>query len=229
MFFAIDYNYPAYAYFAIILAYFAVLVVSFSVHEAAHAFVATKEGDMTPKAYGRLTLNPIKHIDPFGFVMLILIGFGYAKPVPVNPYNFRRGRLSDFLVSSAGIATNLLLALVFGLLWSVFEVFAPAAIYSPNFFSVFLQVLLFYGIIINIMLAIFNLVPIPPLDGYRMLSAMLGERGRKFKEFVEKYSLVLMIVFALFVMFIYNFIRVAALGAEEGIIWVFEKFFRLFV
>jgi len=229
MFFAFNYNYPAYIVFAIFLAYLVVLVVGFSFHEAAHAFVATKEGDMTPKAYGRLTLNPAKHIDPLGFVMLLVVGFGYAKPVPVNPYNFRRGRLSDFLVSSAGIFTNLLFALFFGLLWSVFEVFAPAAIFSNNFFSVFLQVLLQYGMLINISLALFNLLPIPPLDGYRMLSAAMGQKGREFRQFMEKYSFVFMIVLAVFVMFGFNFIGRAAFGIQDGIIWVFEKFFGLFV
>ena len=229
MFFAINYNYPAYVYFALVLAYVVALVVGFTFHEAAHAFVATKEGDLTPKAYGRLTLNPIKHIDPIGLVMLLLVGFGYAKPVPVNPYNFKRGRLSEFLVSFAGIFTNLVLALFFGLLWSVFEVFAPAAIYSANFFSAFLQVLLQDGILIIISLAVFNLLPIPPLDGYRMVSALLGGKGLSFRQFMEKYSFVFMIILAFVVMFGYNFIGQIAFLTKDGIVWIFEKFFGLFV
>lgn len=228
MFFAINYNYPFYVYMAIVLAYVVALVVGFTMHEAAHAFVATKEGDLTPKAYGRLTLNPIKHIDAVGLIMLLLVGFGYAKPVPVNPYNFKRGRLSDFLVSFAGIFVNLLLALFFGILWSVFEVFAPSAIYSPNFFSAFLQVVLQYGMLINISLAVFNLLPIPPLDGYRMTSALLGQKGYKFRSFMEKYSLVFMIVLAIVVMFGYNFIGQVAFFTRDGIIWIFEKLFGLF-
>ena len=229
MFFAINRNYPLYVYLAIILAYLVVLLFSFTLHEAAHAFVATKEGDLTPKAYGRLTLNPAKHIDPVGFIMLLIIGFGYAKPVPVNPYNFKRGRLSDFLVSSAGIFVNILLAIFFGLLWSIFEVFAPSAIFTNTFFSVFLQVLLQYGMLINLALAVFNLLPIPPLDGYRMLSAALGQKGRDFRQFMEKYSYVFMIVLAIFVMFGYNFIGEVTYWGSLGITWCFESLFGLFV
>jgi len=157
---------------------FWVLVLGFSVilHEVAHGYMANWLGDPTAKLAGRLTLNPISHIDPIGTLLLPLLLhlsgspllIGYAKPVPYNPYNLR-GRYGEALVAAAGPATNILLAFIFGLSMRYFGGMMDETMLGA------------FGIItsINIFLAIFNLFPVPPLDGSKVLSALLpGELGR---------------------------------------------------
>lgn len=228
MFFALSNAGGVSVVFAIILGYILALVIGFCFHEAAHALAATKQGDPTPKMMGRLTLNPIKHIDPLGLVMLLVVGFGYAKPVPVNPQNFKKGRWSDFLVSSAGILTNIGIAIVLCFFQSLLYRFAPVVFVSGNFFALLLDAFLYYGIWINLSLAFFNLIPVPPLDGFRMLEAALGPKHYKFIQFMERYSFVFMIVVMVVVMFGFNFIGIAAGYTEYGISWIFDKFFALF-
>ena len=229
MFFALGGATGAAMVFAIILAYLAALVLGFVFHESAHAYAATKQGDPTPKMMGRLSLNPAKHIDPIGIVMLLLVGFGYAKPVPVNPQNFRHGRWSDFVVSSAGIFTNIAIAIVLCFVQSILQTFAPIVFLSTNFFAMLLSAFLQYGIWINLSLAFFNLIPIPPLDGFGMLESMLGPKGYKFSLFMRRYSFVFMIVMLVVVMFVFNFVGYLSMLTEFGISWVFDKFFGLFV
>ena len=214
---------------ALVLGYLFALVIGFTLHEAAHAFVAYKQGDPTPKFFGRLSLNPAKHIDPLGLVMLLLVGFGYAKPVPVNPQNFRHGRLSNFLVSFAGIFTNIVLALVFSCLYVVFAFFAPSAIFGSGFFSFLLYAFLQFGIVINLSLAVFNLIPIPPLDGFRILESVLGPKARGFLDFMYKYSFVFMLALLVVVMFVFDFIGEVVYFIERGFLWVFESLFGLLV
>ena len=157
---------------------FWVLVLGFSVilHEVAHGYMANYLGDPTARLEGRLTLNPISHIDPLGTIILPTLLFltgspiliGYAKPVPYNPYNIKHA-FGEALVAGAGPATNLLLALVFGLLLRFF---------GADMDSGLVQALTIITSI-NIFLAIFNLTPVPPLDGSKVLSALLpGELGR---------------------------------------------------
>ncbi|PCI89579.1 site-2 protease family protein [Candidatus Kaiserbacteria bacterium] len=148
----------------------AILVISVVIHEVSHGFAANWLGDPTAKLQGRLTLNPISHIDPMGSVILptilVLSGspflFGWAKPVPYNPYNLRRGgRWAEAIVAAAGPAANLVIALVFGLLIR-FSIL-PADITNLAVSIVFL----------NILLAVFNLIPIPPLDGSKVFAQLL--------------------------------------------------------
>jgi Zn-dependent protease len=160
-----------------IITIFSLIVLLFSViiHELAHGFVAHSLGDPTAKYQGRLTLNPIPHLDPFGSIILPLLLFmggspvlvGWAKPVPVNPYNFKDQTWGTLKVSLAGPLTNIALALVFGLVLR----FIPA-----QFFTSMPGMLIIFSFIvhINIVLAIFNLVPIPPLDGSWILFSALG-------------------------------------------------------
>ncbi len=167
-----------------------VLLFSVILHEVAHGWVALKEGDPTAYMLGRLTLNPLPHIDLFGSVLFPLmlwamhagVLFGWAKPVPVNPRNFRNYRRGDLLVSLAGITTNLLLAVAFTIVSLVIVLLAralPSAI--PTL--ALLQRMAAYGISINLVLAFFNLIPIPPLDGshvlYHLLPPKLGARYRR--------------------------------------------------
>ncbi len=162
-----------------------VLLFSVIAHEVAHGYIAYLCGDNTAKYQGRLTFNPIPHIDMFGtiiFPALLLITsapilIGWAKPVPVNPHNFRNPRRDDLLVSLAGIATNLALAVLCTVLYGVYMNIFPA---STNDAMV---IMLKFGIQINVVLAVFNLMPIPPLDGswvlYHMLPAALAEAYKK--------------------------------------------------
>jgi Zn-dependent protease len=135
------------------------LLYSIIIHEVAHGWVAEKMGDSTARWMGRLTLDPRRHLDPVGTIMLFLFGFGWAKPVPINPGNFRNYRKGLILVSSAGIAANILLAFLTALIYSIFGlgIDGPVATVLGRFFQV------------NVMLAAFNLIPIPPLDGSKIL------------------------------------------------------------
>ncbi len=164
----------------------AVLIFSVVLHEVAHGYMANYLGDPTARLQGRLTLNPISHLDPMGSVILpILLMFtgspiliGYAKPVPYNPYNLK-GRYDEALVAFAGPGTNILLAVIFGLVIRFFgEMLEPS-------------LLLAFGIIawINIMLAIFNLIPFPPLDGSKILSIVLpAPLARGYERFRESFE-----------------------------------------
>ena len=177
------------------------LVFSVVIHEVAHGSAAAAQGDLTAKYAGRLTLNPLKHLDWVGSVFLPAflimanapILFGWAKPVPVNPLNFRDKRWGDAKVAVAGAAANLALALVFGLILRFWpEISGPAA---ANFYALAQSV-----VIINLVLAVFNLIPIPPLDGSHILFAFLPPSQTDFKIFLQKYGFIFLLVFIFFFM-----------------------------
>lgn len=175
----------------------AILVVSIVIHEVSHGAVAYWLGDPTAKYAGRLTLNPIPHIDPVGSILLPLIMslsgigiIGWAKPVPYNPYNLRDQRYGPGLVAVAGPLSNLTVAIFFGIF---IRALSAADFGSPIFFS-FLQ----YIIFINVLLAIFNLVPIPPLDGSKVLFAFLPDSAYRIKAALEQYGVFLLIFFIFF-------------------------------
>ena len=159
----------------LLVSYAAVVFLTLPLHEWAHAFVATKLGDPTPRWHGRLSLNPMKHLDMIGTAMLVLFGFGFAKPVPVNPRYFKNPRAGMALVALAGPVSNLLLATVsMGLCRLMFEFMTPnQTVITILYYAaeVFLMIS-----IVNISLAVFNLLPIPPLDGYRVASLFLPSR-----------------------------------------------------
>lgn len=170
----------------------AILVISVVVHEVSHGYVAYILGDPTAKMAGRLTLNPIKHIDPIGsllvpFVLALLPGgivFGWAKPVPYNPYNLRAGKYGPAYVALAGPLSNIFLALVFGLL---IRTGVAVAMLGPT-----VTPLLSMVVFINIMLALFNLIPVPPLDGSTILFTFLPYRS-KVAQFFHRYQLVVIL------------------------------------
>lgn len=158
------------------------LVLSLTVHEFAHAWSADKLGDSTPRRFGRVTLNPIKHLDPFGTLLLLIAGFGFAKPVPINPRNL--GRWGTLWVSAAGPISNILIALVAALLLR----FLPS---NPVVVTVLLYVLS-----INIVLAVFNLIPIPLLDGSRIIGSLVPSLGRSLAQFeAQPFSFVIVMLF----------------------------------
>ncbi len=149
------------------------LVVSFTFHEYAHARAADWLGDPTPRWAGRLTLNPAAHLDPLGLLMLWIFRFGWAKPVPINPYRLRNRRWGEVLVALAGPLTNLALALF------------ALVVYRSGItaFNAALEEIVFLLILYNVSLAVFNLLPIPPLDGSHVLKGVLT--GRQFNTYVQ--------------------------------------------
>lgn len=161
------------------------IIIGLSFHEWAHAYAAYKRGDPTARNFGRMTVNPAAHIDPIGIIMLLVVGFGWAKPVPVNTRNFKHPRKDEIIVSVAGVITNLLLAFVFTGIWIAVAAFAYNEI-AVN--------LLMYVVVINLALCVFNLLPVPPLDGYHVLQCLLMRKvSYKFFQFVERYGTVLLI------------------------------------
>ncbi|MFA6304300.1 MAG: site-2 protease family protein [Patescibacteria group bacterium] len=157
------------------VAWLMAIVYGITVHEFSHAWAATWQGDDTARLSGRLTLNPLAHLDMVGMLMLVLAGFGWGKPVPVNPYNLKRGKLSDNLVSLAGIIVNLVSVFIFGFLLKFF--LTQTNLGGDNLLINFLYML----VMVNLILAVFNLIPIPPLDGSHILMNVLPERFDNFK------------------------------------------------
>ena len=217
---------PFFQFMAILLAYLAVLLISFSCHEFAHAFSAYKNGDPTAKLYGRMTLNPFAHINVYGFICLIIFGFGWADPVPVNEYNYRRGKRSMFAVAISGIFANLCLALLFTFIYALIGTVAPQAFNGYTFFSQWLSYFLIYGVEINICLAFFNLLPFYPLDGSRLLELVLKPNNR-FLQFMYKYSTLILLMLLLFG--VINFLLQYVLYfMEVGMLTMWTSLFSLF-
>lgn len=155
-----------------LLWYLPAVLLALTLHECGHGLAACWCGDRAAKMMGRLSVNPLRHIDPIGFLMMIFVGIGWAKPVPVNPYNFRHGRRDDFLVSIAGVTVNFLLYLIFMFVYCAMYVFGGTGgvvfDYMYQFAWTFAS--------LNISLALFNLLPIPPLDGYHVLNDLVLKR-----------------------------------------------------
>jgi len=153
------------------------ILLALTVHECAHAWVAYRLGDPTAKMLGRVTLNPIRHLDPIGTLMLLFSGlFGWAKPVPINPRNFRNMSRSIVLVSLAGPLSNLALAALFAIAYKIFEMAGPHFLSSMPGLWRPLFAMIEVSIIINVALAVFNMVPVPPLDGSKVLGNLLPAR-----------------------------------------------------
>jgi Zn-dependent protease len=144
-------------------------LLAISLHESAHAYVAYRFGDSTAKDLGRITLNPIPHIDPIGLLMILTIGFGAAKPVPVNPYNLKNPIKDNLWIALAGPASNLVLAIVSAM---VFRVVAPHL--EATQAGIFIANMILTSVTLNIVLMVFNLFPIPPLDGFHILQGMVS-------------------------------------------------------
>lgn len=169
-----------------LLAQFMAVIVVISFHEFAHAFVAYKCGDSTAKNSGRMTLNPIKHFDPFGILMFTLCGFGWAKPVPVNPYNFREYRKGSLWTSAAGVITNYCMAVLF------YPLFVAMALYvypkMDNVNAANFVVVLFNALFVcSLSFCVFNLLPFYPLDGFRIVDALDKKHGKVYW-FLKKYG-----------------------------------------
>lgn len=165
------------------------ILMALTFHEFAHAYTAYRFGDPTAESYGRLTLNPMAHIDIAGFLMLLLAGFGWAKPVPINPSYFYNRRLGNFLVSIAGVATNMLLAVLLTILLALEYYLVSSELISG---------IIINAIRINVGFAIFNLLPIPPLDGSKVILAFLPNHAAYYYYRLQKYSYALLFILLFF-------------------------------
>lgn len=183
----------------IILAFVVAAGSAIVIHEFAHAYVAKLNGDFTAVNAGRLTLNPVAHFDPIGILMMLLVGFGWAKPVPINPNNFTKYRRGMITVSIAGVTANLILA---GLFLLLLYLLIPmlAVVWSTSKAIYLLQVFVLYFIELtvtfNFMLALFNLLPIFPLDGYNLV-ASLFPKAVGYRNFMLRYGVILLLAIIL--------------------------------
>lgn len=164
---------------------YSALLVSLILHENAHGVAALYMGDTTAKDSGRLSLNPLKHLSPLGTLSLLIFHFGWAKPVPINPYNFRKKKLGNFLVSISGIITNFLLAFIFLVIFN----FVISEVDVNPYLILFVKSMLQY----NVLLGVFNLIPLPPLDGSKIVMTFLPDKVNYKLLSVERYTNMILI------------------------------------
>lgn len=165
------------------------LVIAFTLHEFAHAFVAYKFGDQTAASQGRLTLNPLKHLDPLGTILIFIAGFGWARPVPVNRFFFKNPRLAGVLVSVAGPLSNLLLVIVALAIWYGLLA-AGLGPTLPDVATEFINIFVY----LNTVLFVFNLLPFPPLDGYRIIEDLAPRDVRAKLTQYENYGIIIFLI-----------------------------------
>ena len=192
------------------------ILLALTFHEYAHAYVANKYGDDTAKQSGRLTLNPFAHLDPLGTIMIFIVHFGWAKPVPVNPYRLKNPKKDMLWISAAGPFANMVLALISGILLRF--IFAIAGAPDQHSIVGLLIYMVFMSLQINLALAIFNVLPIAPLDGSKILFGLLPARYESTIYFLNRYGpfiLIGLIVFG----------RVTGVPVLGGLIWPFVGFF----
>lgn len=171
--------------------YIAILVIIISVHEFAHAYMADRLGDPTPELAGRLTLNPKAHLDPLGSILFLLFGFGWGRPVPFDPYNLRNPRKDAALISLAGPASNLIMALGASLVLYLFNFSGTSEISSIGYSILVLFIRL------NIILGVFNLLPFAPLDGFKIVGGFLNDNQAHDWYGLERYGMLFLIFFIL--------------------------------
>lgn len=206
------------------------IIVALSFHEFGHAYAAYRMGDPTARNEGRMTLNPLAHVDPIGMLMMVLFHFGWAKPVPVNPRNYRSYRKGELVVSLAGVTMNLILACIGALLLQTL-----IAVFGAKVFTVValqkINSLLTYFVLLNCCLLVFNLLPVYPLDGFHVAEVLLAKHlGPKPFIFLRKYGNILLIgIIILGRSGAFSVVGSAASAVAYGVMWLFGKLFSLFV
>lgn len=161
------------------------IVIALSFHEAAHAWAADRMGDPTARNLGRLTLDPTKHFTLFGVISFLFIGFGWGKPVPINPRNFTNYKKANVFVSLAGVITNLLLSFLF--FWVLVILFALGV------YNEVVTTIISYIIYLNVILCFFNLIPIPPLDGHHLVKGFIARHSSRFYFFYQRYGMFILL------------------------------------
>lgn len=172
------------------------MLVGFTVHEFSHAYTAVKLGDRTPIDQGRYTLNPLSHISIFGFILILLVGIGWAKPVQFDPRNFRNPRRGQILVALAGPFSNLVLAILFVLVLRVVLSLNPLVFQMQPYGPVVFHLLVAF-VWINLLLCLFNLLPVPPLDGSHLVLGAIPDRYASFKVGFMRYGAAALLILVL--------------------------------
>lgn len=203
--------------FKLLLIQVPVILFSLSIHEFAHAYVAHLLGDDTAKRLGRLTLNPLRHLEPFGTILIFLVGFGWARPVPVNMLNFKNPRRGMLFVALAGPVSNLLTAALAGIVLRNIPPEIAASGGVSNIYMVCMTMIAF-TIQIGVALAVFNMIPLPPLDGSRVLYGILPERYAYSYSRIEPYSIMILMFLFIFGSHIFAFILWKPVSILTGLI-----------
>ena len=194
----------------VLLAYLIVILTAIVLHELSHGYVAYLNGDMTAKSQGRLTLNPLKHLTPIGTILLFFVGFGFAKPVPIDPRNFREYKKGMIETSLAGVTMNFILAVINSICLALVLKFGTwtyvDSMTAANYFSLLGYALFYYGMMVNILLMVFNLLPIYPLDGFRVVET-LAEPDNKYVDFMYKNGRFVLLAFIL-IMYILSWLNI---------------------
>lgn len=193
LYFILGTGYQGIELFALVLAFCISICIAMTAHEFAHGKTADLRGDNTARLSGRLTLNPFAHMTMGGLICFLLFGFGWAKPVPINPSNFRNYKKDATWVLFSGVLTNFVLAIVFS---GLYYFLAPILLASGNVLLLFIYFLLYFSFMLNLALAVFNLLPIPPLDGFNILT-LWTKYDNKFVQFLNQYGIILLLLFIL--------------------------------
>lgn len=173
------------------------IVVGLSFHEFAHAWASVRLGDPTPRMQGRLTISPRAHFDPFGFLCLVFCGFGWGVPVEINPNYYKNRRRDELIVSCAGIAMNILVAVLFGFFAHIVLTIDSTAVFGEASLTGILLEILLYTVIINLTLAVFNLLPVPPLDGFGIVTELFDLRNKSWYWTFYNYGMPILILLLL--------------------------------